>query len=87
MEELTFGHVHLLGQLQHVVESWRDLLLCLLQDVDQFPGLFGIAGGEETVGRARLFGPSRAANTMNIVLRVIREIKVYHKLDVVDICG
>ena len=84
---LTSGHVHLFGELQHVVESGRDHLLGLLQNVDELSGLLGIAGGEEAVGRAGLLGTGRSADAVDVVLGVVGEVKVDHKLYVVDICG
>ena len=69
-----------------MVESWRDILFGLFQNIDKFSCLLGVTTGEEAVGSAGLLGPSRAANTMNIVLSVVREIKIHHKLDIVNIC-
>ena len=74
--------MHLLGELHHVVETGVDLLLCLLQNVNDFPGLLGVGGSEETIGSASLLGTGRAANAMDVVLRVVGEIKVDHKLNV-----
>ena len=85
-KELTSGHVHLFGDLQHVVEPRRDILLGFLQNVNQLPGLLGVARGEETVGRTSLLCSRRSPDSVDIVLGVVWEVEVYHKLYVVDIC-
>lgn len=70
-----------------MVQSRRNILFGFFENVNQFPSLFGITASEEAVGRARLLGTCRATNTMNVVLSIVREIKVHHKLDIMHICG
>ena len=83
---LTPG-VHVPGHGLQLKQLGVDVLLGLLQDVDQLLGLLGVAGGEEGVGGAGVLGPSRAADAVNVVLRVAGEVEVDHVLDVRDVCG
>ena len=84
---LTFSLQHRLCQLLHVIEPWVDGLVGLLEHLDKLPGLLGIGRGEEGVRRTSVLSSSCAANTMNVVFRVGRKVKIDDILNVSHIFG
>ena len=78
----TFGHVKMLRQLQHFIESRVDVLFCFLQNVHQLSGLLGVLRSEIAIGSASLLSSCCAANAVDIILSVVGEIKIHHKLDI-----
>ena len=74
----VFGHLEELGV---------DGLVGLSQHCHQVAGLPHVVGGEEGVGCARLLATSCAADSVDIVLRVVGIVIVDDKFHVFDICG
>lgn len=73
------AHVTPLGKLR-----WN-YLVCLFEDTDQLLRHLALVVGEEGVRFAGGIGAPRAANTMDVVLRLLRVIVVDYHLDSVDI--
>ncbi len=71
----------------HVIEPWVNGLAGLLEHLDKLLGLLGIGRGKEGICCASVLGSSRAANTMNVVLRVGRKVKIDDILNVSHIFG
>jgi len=81
-DKLTLGLVHLFGNGHHLVELGVDVLFGLLEDVHQLPRLLCILCGEVGVRSSRVLGTGSTADAMDIVFRVVWEVKVDHILDV-----
>lgn len=67
------------------LQLWIDVLVGGLQHLDQIVSLGRVGRREEGVGRALVGGPARTTDTVNVVLRVVRKIKVDDELDIVHI--
>lgn len=63
-----------------------NLLVGFAQHVQQILGLLGIGIGEQGVRRTSGVGTTGPADTMNVVLRVLRVIEVDDELDAVNVC-
>lgn len=83
---LTFTPKSISSHVRHLHELGVDLLVCFTQYSNEIFRLLHVGWGEEGVGRAGLGRSGCTPNTMNIVLRTRRVIKVDHKLDVIHIC-
>lgn len=86
MYTLTSYVTHLLCQLHHLIEAGFNHLVGLLQQLNEFLGLFGVRGGKKGVRRPCILGTCSSSNTVHIVLRVVRKVKVDNKFDVSYIC-
>ena len=82
---LTLGVKYLFGQLHHLVQLWVNVLVSLPQYLHQLLRLFCILRREVSVCGAGVLGPCGTANTVDIVFRVVGEVKVDHKFDVAHI--
>lgn len=63
-----------------------DVLIGLAEHRDEVARLPHVVGREEGVGRARLLAAGRAANAVDIILRVVGVVKVDDKFHVFHIC-
>ena len=82
---LTLGVEYLFSELHHVIQLWVNVLVSLLQHLHKLLSLFRILRCEVGVCGAGVLGTGGAADAVDIVLRVVGEVKVDHKFDVTHI--
>lgn len=83
---LTFAESTTPGHLGQLVQHRVHLLPRLGEHCYQIVGLLRVVGREERVRSACVGRASCAPDTVHVVLRRLRVVVVYHKLDVVHIC-
>lgn len=66
-------------------QLWRNVLLGFLQDIDQLLGHLALVRCEEGVRFSGGIGATGTADTVNVVLRLLRVVVVDDHLDTVDI--
>lgn len=71
----------------HLDEFGIDGLVGFTEDRDKVLRLFEVVRCEESVGCSSFLATCRAANAMDVVLRVVGIIEINYKLDILDICG
>lgn len=76
---------HTPGSLDHVIKLRINKLVGLPQDIHQLLGLLAVAASEECVRCALAAGPCCAANAVDIVLGLCREVVVDHISYILDI--
>ncbi len=75
----------LFSQVHHFIESRRDLLFGLSENLNEVLSLLGIALSKKCIRCACVFGPGCTTNTVDIVFSVAWEVKVDDKLYIADI--
>ena len=70
-----------------MVETRRNTLFRLLQNINELPSLLGVPTGEEAVGSASVLGTGCSADSVHIVLSIIGEVEIDHVFYVAHICG
>lgn len=62
-----------------------DSLRCFSQDTDQISGLLAVVPSEKCVSRSCVIPSAGSSDTMDVVLRTVRIIKIDNELDVINI--